>query len=400
MANAVVSQSGGPTGVINASLVGVIGEACKHKEIENVFGGVHAVAGIVEEKFVDLRSVSIKTLETVAFSPSSALGSSRDKPDAEYCQRVLDVFKKWDVKYFYYIGGNDSANTCYLINEMAMKTGYNFKAFHVPKTVDNDLLVTDHCPGFGTAGKFVACALMGDDLDNRALPGVKIDVIMGRHAGFLTGAAALAKQREDDGPHLIYLPERPVSMDKFLGDVDAMYKKHGRCVIAASEGICESEHVTWAEKLAENAERDAHGNVQLSGTGALADFLSGQIKSNLKIKRVRADTFGYLQRSFAGLQSETDVAEAQECGRQAVRMSLEFDNGSVAMKRTGNGADYGIEYFRTDLSNVAEHTKSVPDEYINADGNGMTDAFIEYAKPLVGKLPETEFLGNLPMVTR
>jgi 6-phosphofructokinase 1 len=398
MANAVVSQSGGPTGVINASLVGVIGEACKHQEIDNVYGGVHAVAGIVEEQFVDLRQLSLKTLETVAFSPSSALGSSRDKPDEAYCQRVLEVFKKRDIRYFYYIGGNDSANTCYLINEMAIKTGYSFHAFHVPKTVDNDLLVTDHCPGFGTAGKFVTCALMGDDLDNRALAGVKIDVIMGRHAGFLTGASMLGKQRDDDGPHLIYLPERPVSMEKFLADVDAVYKKLGRCVIAVSEGMMADEKTTWAEKLAEDAERDAHGNVQLSGTGALADFLAGQVKSNLKIKRVRADTFGYLQRSFAGLQSEVDRDEAAECGRQAVKMSLEYDNGSVAMKRTGNGDNYGVEYFRTDLANVAEHTKSVPDEFINADGNGMTDAFVEYAKPLVGKLPKTEYLGNFPRV--
>jgi 6-phosphofructokinase 1 len=187
-------------------------------------------------------------------------------------------------------------------------------------------------------------------------------------------------------------------MDRFLADVEACYKKLGRCVIAVSEGMMADEKTTWAEKLAENAERDAHGNVQLSGTGALADFLAGQIKSNLKIKRVRADTFGYLQRSFAGLQSEVDRDEATECGRQAVRMSLEYDNGSVAMKRTGNGANYGVEYFRTDLSNVAEHTKSVPDEFINADGNGMTDAFIEYAKPLVGKLPQTEYLGNHPPV--
>lgn len=398
MANAVVSQSGGPTGVINASLVGVIEEASKHTQIDNLYGGVHAVAGIVKEQFVDLKKLSIETLETVAVSPSSALGSSRDKPDEAYCQKILDVFKKRDIRYFYYIGGNDSANTCYIINTMAEQSGYDLKAFHVPKTVDNDLRVTDHCPGFGTAGKFVACALMGDDLDNRALPGVKIDVIMGRHAGFLTGAAALAKQRDDDGPHLIYIPERPVSMDKFLGDVEACCKKLGRCVIAVSEGIGDIDHVTWAEKLAENAERDAHGNVQLSGTGALADFLSGQIKSNLKIKRVRADTFGYLQRSFAGLQSETDVAEARECGRKAVQFSMKEDNGSVAMKRTGNGADYGVEYFRTNLSNVAEHTKSVPDEFINADGNGMTDAFVEYAKPLVGKLPKTEYLGTYPKV--
>ena len=398
MANAVVSQSGGPTGVINASLVGVIEAANQRKEIDNLYGGVHAVAGIVKEHFVDLKQISMATLETVAGSPSSALGSSRDKPDEAYCQKILDVFKKRDIRYFYYIGGNDSANTCYIINTMAEKSGYDLKAFHVPKTVDNDLRVTDHCPGFGTAGKFVACALMGDDLDNRALPGVKIDVIMGRHAGFLTGAAALAKQREDDGPHLIYIPERPVSMDKFLADADACYKKLGRCVIAVSEGIADTDHVTWAEKLAENAERDAHGNVQLSGTGALADFLAGQIKGNLKIKRVRADTFGYLQRSFAGLQSETDVAESRECGRKAVEYSMKEDNGSVAMKRTGNGNNYGVEYFRTDLSNVAEHTKSVSDEFINADGNGMTDAFIEYAKPLVGTLPKTEFLGNLPTI--
>jgi len=398
MANAVVSQSGGPTGVINASLVGVIEEASKHKEIDTLYGGVHAVAGMVKEHFVDLKQLSVATLETVAGSPSSALGSSRDKPDAAYCQKILDVLKKRDIRYFYYIGGNDSANTCYIINTMAEQSGYDLKAFHVPKTVDNDLRVTDHCPGFGTAGKFVACALMGDDLDNRALAGVKIDVIMGRHAGFLTGASMLGQQRDDDGPHLIYLPERPVSMDKFLADVDAVFKKLGRCVIAVSEGMMADAKTTWAEKLAENAERDAHGNVQLSGTGALADFLAGQVKSNLKIKRVRADTFGYLQRSFAGLQSETDVAEARECGRKAVQYSMEFDNGSVAMKRTGNGANYGVEYFRTDLSNVAEHTKSVPDEFINAEGNGMTDAFIEYAKPLVGKLPKTEYLGNLPKV--
>ncbi len=398
MANAIVSQSGGPTGVINASLVGVIEEACKCKDITNLYGAIHAVAGIKKEHFIDLKKLSIETLERVAGSPSSALGSSRDKPDEAYCAQVLEVFKKRDIRYFFYIGGNDSANTCYIINTMAEKSGYDLRAFHVPKTIDNDLRVTDHCPGYGTAAKFVACAVMGDDLDNRALPGVKIDVIMGRHAGFLTGAAALAKTREDDGPHLIYIPERPVTMEKFLADVEGVYKKLGRCVIAVSEGIGDVDHVTWAEKLAANAERDAHGNVQLSGTGALADFLAGQIKGKLGIKRVRADTFGYLQRSFAGLQSETDVKEARECGRKAVQYAMKEDNGSVAMKRTGNGAKYGVEYFRTNLSEVAEKTKSVPDEFINKDGNGMTKAFIEYAAPLCGTLPRTEFLGGYPKV--
>src|SRR3989339_629860 len=259
-ANAIVGQSGGPTGVINASLVGVIEEARRHPEIQALYGAVHAVSGIVKEQFVDLGKVSADKLEIVAASPSSALGSSRDKPDAEYCKKILNVFKKRNIRYFFYIGGNDSANTAHIINKMAIESGYDMRAFHVPKTVDNDLLVTDHCPGFGTAGQFVSCALMGDDLDNRALPGIKIDVIMGRHAGFLTAAAALGKQRDDDGPHLVYLPERPVSMDKFLSDVEAVYKKLGRCVIAVSEGIGDVDHKTWAEKIAANAEHDAHGN--------------------------------------------------------------------------------------------------------------------------------------------
>ncbi len=398
MANAIVSQSGGPTGVINASLVGVIEQASKFDGIDNLYGAVHAVAGIVKEDFVDLKKISPDTLEIVATTPSSALGSSRDKPDKAYCEKILDVFKKHDVRYFYYIGGNDSANTCYIINNMAVEAGYDLKAFHVPKTVDNDLRVTDHCPGFGTAGKFVACAVMGDDLDNRALPGIKIDVIMGRHAGFLTAAAGLAKKREDDGPHLIYVPERPLSVETMLSQVENVYKKYGRCLIAVSEGVTDVDGKTYAEKIAENAERDAHGNVQLSGTGALADYLAGKIKGGLGVKRVRADTFGYLQRSFPGLQSDTDVDEARRCGREAVEYSKQFQSGSVAMKRTGNGKDYGVELFRTDLENVAEHTKEMADEWINAEGNGITDAFVEYASPLVGELPKTEYLGTYPRI--
>jgi 6-phosphofructokinase 1 len=397
-ANAIVSQSGGPTGVINASLVGVIEEAKKHPEIKNLYGAIHAVSGIVKENFIDLKKISTDVLETVATSPSSALGSSRDKPDAEYCKKILDVFKKQDIRYFFYIGGNDSANTCFIINKMAQEIGFDLRAFHVPKTIDNDLLITDHCPGFGTAAKFVACAVMGDDLDNRALPGIKIDCVMGRHAGFLTAAAALGKQRDDDGPHLVYFPERPVSMEQILSDVDAVYKKLGRCVIAVSEGIGDTDGKTWAEKITKTDEHDAHGNVQLSGTGALADYLAMRIKAKLKVKRVRADTFGYLQRSFAGLQSEVDAKEARWCGRHAVQYAMNELNGSVAMKRTGNGKNYGVELFRTDLKNVAEKTKSMPNEFINKDGNGVTNAFIEYAMPLTGGLPKTEYLGNKPKI--
>jgi len=398
-ANAVVGQSGGPTGVINASLVGVIEEAHKHPEIENLYGAIHAVAGMVKDHFIDLKKLSAEMLEVVAASPSSAIGTSRDKPNEEYCANILKVFKKRNIRYFFYIGGNDSANTAYILNKMADEANYDIRSFHIPKTVDNDLLVTDHCPGFGTAAKFEACALMGDDLDNRALPGVKIDVIMGRHAGFLTAASVLGRKRDDDGPHLVYVPERAVSMDKFVSDVVGVFKDLKRCVVAVSEGICDVDGVTWAKKLAQQAEVDAHGNVQLSGTGALADFLAGQVKAKLgPKKRVRADTFGYLQRSYPGIQSPVDVDEARRCGREAVKLAMEQDNGSVAIRRTGNGKDYAVELFRTDLKNVAEKTKSMPDEFINAEGNGITDAFVEYALPLTGELPETEYLGNYPKV--
>ncbi len=397
-ANAVVGQSGGPTAVINASLVGVIEEANKHPEIENLYGSLHAVVGMANDRFIDLTKLSTNMLEKVAASPCSALGSSRDKPDEQYCERILKVFKKRNIRYFFYIGGNDSANTAHIINEVADDVDFDIRSFHIPKTIDNDLLVTDHCPGYGTAAKFEACALMGDDMDNRSLPGIKIDVIMGRHAGFLTAATVLGRQRDDDGPHLVYVPERGVSLDKFLSDVEAVYKKLGRCVVAVSEGICDHDGVTWAEKLAKESETDSYGNIQLSGTGALADFLAAQVKTTLKVKRVRADTFGYLQRSFAGLQSEVDVREARWCGRQAVQFAMQEDNGSVAIKRLGNGKDYKVELFRTDLKNVAEKTKSMPDEFINADGNGVTDNFIEYAMPLIDNLPRTEYLADNPTI--
>lgn len=398
-ANAIIGQSGGPTGVINASLTGVIEEAVKYPVIDKFYGAIHAVAGMVKEDFIDLLALSKAELEVVARSPSAALGSSRDKPDQVYCEKIFEVFKKRDIRYFFYIGGNDSANATHIINQMAKQADYELRCFHIPKTVDNDLLVTDHCPGYGTAAKFVASALMGDNLDNAALPGIKIDIIMGRHAGFLTAAAALGRQRDTDGPHLIYFPERPVSMDKLLGDIESVYSKLGRCVVAVSEGIYDTDGVTWAEKLAEVKETDSHGNIQLSGTGALADFLAAQVKTNLGAKRVRADTFGYLQRSFAGLQSTVDALEARNCGREAFKMAMSGDiDGSVAIKRVGDGDNYAAEYFRTELSNVAAQTKSLPDEYINADGNDATDAFVKYAMPLTSGLIKTEFLGDRPRV--
>jgi len=397
-ANAVVGQSGGPTGVINASLAGVIEEVCKHSQIENLYGAIHAVQGIVKEDFIDLKKLSIADIEGLAACSSSALGSSRDKPDEEYCHRIFEVFKKRNIRYFFYIGGNDSANTAHIVNLMAAEVGYELRAFHIPKTIDNDLLVTDHCPGYGTAAKYVSCAVMGDDLDNRALPGIKVDVVMGRHAGFLAAATALARQADNDGPHLIYLPERPVTVEKFVADVESVYKNLGRCVVTVSEGICDTDGVPWAKKILEGDEIDAHGNLQLSGTGALADFLASNVRHKLKVKRVRADTFGYLQRSFVGFQSPVDVEEARRCGSQAVKLAMDEQSGSVAIRRIANADEYAVELFSTELRNVAEKSKTMPDEFINKDGNDVTEAFIQYAKPLTGDLPRTYFLGNYPRV--
>ena len=385
--NAVIGQSGGPTAVINQSLVGVVEELRKHGHVNRLLGAKHGVRGIVSEQFIELNDVPDDLLARIAKTPAAALGSTRDKPDQAYCERIFRSFAKNDVRYFFYIGGNDSADTARIVNDLAKSEGYDLQTLHIPKTIDNDLRVHDHTPGYGSAAKWVASAIRGDNFDNKSLPGIKVDIIMGRNAGFLTAASVLARHRDDDGPHLIYVPEAPVSEDKFLGDVDAMYKKHGRCLIAVSEGITAPDGKTWFEKRAETHERDSHGNLQLSGSGELGDYLGDLIKSKLGSKlRVRADTFGYVQRSFP-LQSETDAQEARLVGEMAARHSQEpGSSGSVAMRRVGGGA-YKIETFLTPLHTVAKETKHMDASYID-NGNNITQAFVDYARPLVGKLPE------------
>ena len=384
--NMLIAQSGGPTVVINQSLIGAVLEAKKHKEIRNIYGSLHGIQGILNENFIDLGKESKATLETVAITPSSALGSVRKKPTPEDCVKIFQVMQKYNVRYFFYIGGNDSAETTHIINEEARKAGYEFRCFHICKTIDNDLRENDHTPGFGSGAKFVASAFMGDNLDNRALPGVKINVVMGRHAGFLTAASALARVYPDDGPHLVYLPERPFDMEKFLADVKAVNEKYGRCVVAVSEGISDAEGTAIAAKFTK--EVDAHGNVQLSGSGALGDLLADQVKAKLQIKRVRADTFGYLQRSFPGVVSAVDAKEARRAGQSAVKFATggKFANGSTAIKRKP-GKVYKTWIERTELKNVAKETRHMPDEFINAEGNHVTAAFIRYAAPIVGPLP-------------
>jgi ATP-dependent phosphofructokinase / diphosphate-dependent phosphofructokinase len=385
--NMVIAQSGGPTVVINQSLVGAVVEAKKHRQIKGIFGSLHGIQGILEENFINLRKEDAATLDAVANTPSSALGSVRKKPTPEDCAKIFGILQKYGIRYFFYIGGNDSAETTKIVNEEARKANYDLHCFHICKTIDNDLRENDHTPGFGSGAKFVAQAFMGDNLDNRALPGVKINVVMGRHAGFLTAASALARVYPDDGPHLVYVPERPFDMGKFLADVKEVYDEKKRCLVAVSEGISDKDGTAIAAKF--STEVDAHGNVQLSGSGALGDLLASEVKRKLGISRVRADTFGYLQRSFAGVASANDAKEARQVGMLAVRHAAagKAISGSVAIRRKP-GRKYQVYFELVPLQNVAKETRHMPDSFINAEGNNVTQAFIAYAAPLVGKLPE------------
>lgn len=393
--NMLIAQSGGPTAVINQTLVGAVLEAKTHKRIRNILGAKHGIQGILDEEFVNLGRETAANLERVAATPSSALGSVRKKPTEEDCAKIFEVLRKHNVRYFFYIGGNDTAETTHIIHQHAKKADYDFRCFHLCKTIDNDLRRNDHTPGFGSAAKFVAQAFMGDNQDNRALGGVKINVVMGRHAGFLTAASALARVYPDDGPHLIYLPEVNFTMSRFCRDVKRVMKEHGRCVVAVSEGISDSRGKAIIAK--HTREVDSHGNVQLSGTGALGDLLATELKAKTGISRVRADTFGYLQRSFPNVVSEVDAREAREVGASGVRFAVtEFENGSVAIQRKKTKR-YGVVFERVPLKAVAKETRHMPASYIHKDQNHVTPAFLDYVRPLVGPLPKMGRLKDYPL---
>jgi ATP-dependent phosphofructokinase / diphosphate-dependent phosphofructokinase len=378
----LVAQGGGPTAVINQSLVGAVLESRKFSQVTKVYGAVNGVSGIINEDFFDLTQETTHNLEQVAVTPSSALFSTRDKPDEHYCKEIFKVLKAHDIRYFFYIGGNDSADTVRIVNEQAKQSDYEFRAIHIPKTIDNDLMANDHTPGYGSAARFIANAFIGANLDNRALPGVYIGVIMGRNAGFLTAASSIAQKYPDDGPHLIYMPERAFDIEKFLLDVKTVYDRYGRCVIAVSEGIADMNGNPIITELMEDLEKDAHGNIQLSGTGALGDLLSKHIKNNLNIKRVRSDTYGYLQRSFMGCVSDVDQHEAREVGEKAAQYAIWHNiDGSISIHRTGY---YSVDYKLVSLHEVARKTRKMPSEFINSEGNNVTNEFKFYVRPLLG----------------
>jgi len=392
----LVAQGGGPTAVINQSLVGVALEARRFTQVEHIYGARHGVRGIVNEDFLDLTQETSHNLELVANTPSSALGSTRDKPDIAYCKEIFKVLQAHQIEHFFYIGGNDSSDTVRIVSQEASKAGYPLRSIHIPKTIDNDLVGNDHTPGFPSAARFVAQAFAGANLDNAALPGVYVGVVMGRHAGFLTAASALGKKFPDDGPHLIYMPERTFDLAQFLADVKATYDRLGRCVVAVSEGIHDASGQSIAAQLAKDLEHDAHGNVQLSGSGALADLLCEEIKSKLGIKRVRGDTLGYLQRSFIGCVSDVDQREAREVGEKAVQFAMWGDrDGSVAIKRTGF---YSVDYELLPLDAVAGKTRVMEDHFITPNGTDVTDAFRLYLRPLLGSgMPDAFRLRTNPV---
>lgn len=395
--NAIIGQSGGPTAVINQSLVGAALALREVKGVRKIIGMRHGVNGLVADQLVDLTRAPVKHLEAVARTPSAALGSSRDKPDPEYCARIVDACRRHGVRYFFYIGGNDSSDTCRIVNEIAnARESYELRCFHIPKTIDNDLVLSDHTPGFPSAARFQAMAFESDSLDNASLPGVKINIVMGRNAGFLTGAAALArgegKHKDRNGPHLVYLPEVPFEPARFLADVERVYSRLGRCQVAVSEGIQTADGRPIITTLMQHLDRDAHGNVQLSGVGALGDTLADLVRTNIKLAggkslRVRADTFGYIQRCWPDV-SPIDAREARGAAKFAVRMAAKGDSsGSVAIVRE-KGKAYKSSFKAIELSDVAAKTRHMPPEFI-AGHSDVSEAFLRWCRPLVGKLPPT-----------
>lgn len=408
--NAVIGQSGGPTAVINQSLVGVVlglrsRGACRPSHpIKRVLGMRHGVHGLVRDELVDLSDFDHERLERLAATPSAGLGSTRDKPDEAYCRRIYEACAKHNIRYFFYVGGNDSSDTCRIVNELSNKAGYELRCFHVPKTVDNDLVGSDHTPGFPSAARFVAMACRADFMDNISLPGIKINVIMGRHAGFLTAASSLARRSDrfegsTDGPQLIYVPEVPFDTERFVEDVARFYDAKGRCHIAVSEGIRDKDGRAIGATLIKHGQTDAHGNAQLSGSGVLGDALSNLLKEKLtpvggRSVRVRADTFGYIQRCWPD-QSRVDATEARGAGQFAAELALEGDlDGSVAIERVspiGGAQPYAAQFKRLELTAVAAKTRHMPEYFLDGHNN-VSEMFLDYCAPLIGKLPTFERL--------
>ena len=380
----IFAQSGGPTAVINASAYGVIRTALDSPSITAVYGAAHGIKGVLEEKLFDMGQEDPKELELLLNTPSSALGSCRykiadpDVDDHDY-QRILEIFRKYNVRYFFYNGGNDSMDTCDKVSRFMEKSGYECRVMGVPKTIDNDLYGTDHCPGFASAAKHIAtsCAEVHEDAHVYDTGMVTIVEIMGRHAGWLAGAAALAGI-SGCAPDLIYLPEVDFDMERFLADVKEVYARTGNCIVAVSEGIHYADGSFVSE--ATTSATDGFGHAQLGG---LAAMLANVVKENLGVK-VRGIELSLLQRCGAHLASQTDIDESFMSGKVAVESAVAGITGKmVAFQCSRENGNYTCESLLIPLTSVANVEKKVPREWINEQGNGVTQEFINYVLPLI-----------------
>lgn len=400
---AIIGQSGGPTSVINASAAGVFIEALNQKNITRVYGACHGIKGILNEEFYDINQEDIKELELLKTTPSSSIGSVRyklkklEEDDSEY-RKLLEVFKKYNIRYFFYNGGNDSMDTCNKVSKFFKDSGYECFCMGVPKTIDNDLAVTDHCPGYASAAKYVATSFMELKCDATVYdtPMVSVVEVMGRNAGWLTAAASLACYK-GCGPDLIYLPEIPFDLDKFYSDVEKKYKENnGKVIIAVSEGV-KTKDGKYVPELVADVAVDAFGHKQMGGTAAvLADLL----KNRLNVK-VRPIEFSLLQRCAQHLASAIDVEEAFNAGREAVKAACEgVTDYMIGFKRVMKNGKYTCEYIRIPLAEVANAEKKVPLDWITEDGTGLKQAYIDYALPLIQGDCKAPLEDGLPRFAR
>lgn len=400
---AIIGQSGGPTSVINASAAGVFIEALNQANITRVYGACHGIKGILNEEFYDINQEDIKELELLKTTPSSSIGSVRyklkklEEDDSEY-RRLLEVFKKYNIRYFFYNGGNDSMDTCNKVSKFFKDSGYECFCMGVPKTIDNDLAVTDHCPGYASAAKYVATSFMELKCDATVYdtPMVSVVEVMGRNAGWLTAAASLACYK-GCGPDLIYLPEIPFDLDKFYSDVEKKYKENnGKVIIAVSEGV-KTKDGKYVPELVADVAVDAFGHKQMGGTAAvLADLL----KNKLNVK-VRPIEFSLLQRCAQHLASAIDVEEAFQAGREAVKAACEgVTDYMIGFKRVMKNGKYSCEYIRIPLAEVANAEKKVPLDWITEDGTGLKQAYIDYALPLIQGDCKAPLEDGLPRFAR
>ncbi len=380
----LVAQSGGPTAVFNNSACGVIQEALKHEDVfDEIYGAANGIMGVLHEHIIDMRKESPQTIAAMRRTPASSLGTCRRKLDERDLERILDVCQAHNIRYFLYNGGNDSMDTAHKVHNMATESGYEMRVLGIPKTVDNDLVETDHCPGFGSAARLVALATrdVGRDTESGALTTTPINImeIMGRDAGWLTGAAAIGRQDERDAPHLIYLPELPFTIDRFLEDVQKVYDRLGFVVIALSEGIRDPK----GNLLMKSSSVDAFGHTQLGGVGS---FLVQVVMEKLGIK-ARSNIAGTIQRSLIALASPVDREEAYLVGQMGVKYALEGNSGSMVSLVRESDDPYSCTTGLASLEKVANFAKEVPRELINEEGNFVTEAFLKYVTPLVGEMP-------------